>query len=374
MNLNTYAIYFPQFYSLPVNDEAWGKGFTDWLLVGQANFQHSWERRVPLRGFYNGSDPNVHKQQTQEALEAGLSGFAVYHYWFYSQRLLGAFEDGILAGNTLTGKDQWFIIWASENWSKRWVGSPELLIDLNREPTQEMMEAHCEHLLRCFSSPGYVKWHNRPLFVIYNLGYFKSPEKLVNDYRECLSRFGIDVAMAHVVKSPADLEHCAYMDASYLFEPRLFFNSIRKDRGSLASMAHSAFRNVFGGNLTDKALVLVDQWTSNANLFTKMQFSDYFKSEQRAGYIDRTGVNVQNILCPGWNNAPRYGKRFTMLEPATTDQFEQQLISSSNLSDLPVLINAWNEWSEGAAIEPCGYTGREYLDVVTRATKLNKET
>jgi hypothetical protein len=373
MNFKSYAIYFPQFYSTPVNDDAWGKGFSDWLLVGQANFRQSWRRRMPSRGFYDGSSRAVHAEQVDEALQAGLSGFAVYHYWFYSEQLLDEFERGVLSGNTLSGKDQWFLIWASESWSKRWVGSADLLIDLSRDPTEEMIASHCDHLARCFASPGYVRWRGRPLFVFYNLGYFSYPKKLVDCYRQCLAQLGFDVAFAYVVKHPSDLQHAKYMDACYLFEPRLFFNSVQRSRGNLAGSVLTACRKALGDKLTDKALVFADKWLSRGRTFSASQFAEYFASEQRAALIRLAGAEVQNILCPAWNNAPRYGDSFTMLEPATVEHFEEQLIASSKLSDLPVIVNAWNEWSEGAAIEPCAYTGRKYLDVFKRFSGLGSE-
>ena len=69
---------------------------------------------------------------------------------------------------------------------------------------------------------------------------------------------------------------------------------------------------------------------------------------------------------PGWNNAPRYGERFTALADVPAAAFGE-LLRAPSRSDLPLLINAWNEWSEGAAIEPCAYLGTRYLDALGSA-------
>ena len=45
--MKTFAIYFPQFYSIPVNEKAWGAYFTDWTLVANANLHQLWDTLVP---------------------------------------------------------------------------------------------------------------------------------------------------------------------------------------------------------------------------------------------------------------------------------------------------------------------------------------
>lgn len=366
MKKKAYAIYFPQYYSTCVNDQAWGKHFTDWLLVGQANFTGLWDRRAPAKGFYDGSSVELHRDQVLEAKASGLAGFALYHYWFYAQQELTAFENSILSGNTRHEENSWFLIWANESWSKRWVGNAELLIDLERNPSDDMIYEHCQHLSRCFSHPGYVKWRGRPLFVFYNLGYFDQPKKVVECYRQCLKNLGVDPAFVQVVKSPADIAFSSFMDGNYLFEPRMFFNTVRKEGGQLFRSALSMFRTLFGSAVTDKILVQLDKLQKHGRPHTAAQFSNYFSSPQRQGWLKQLDSAYQNILCPAWNNAPRYGKRFTSLEPISSEEFLNQLHASAGLSDLPILINAWNEWSEGAAIEPCSYHGTRYLDVIKK--------
>ena len=76
--MKPFAIYFPQFYPTATNDVAWGHGFTDWALVSTANLYDRWQRRAPLRGFYDGSQPELHRSQMQQMHASGLGGLALF--------------------------------------------------------------------------------------------------------------------------------------------------------------------------------------------------------------------------------------------------------------------------------------------------------
>ena len=165
--MKPYAIYFPQFYATPTNDAAWGKGFTDWCLVAGANMLDAWPRRAPARGFYDGASADLHRAHATEAAQAGLGGFAVYHYWFYTHQELGAFEQTLLQAGPGAITLPWFLTWANESWTRRWLGDPRTLVDLTPHPTTAQIERHAEHLARCFASPAYLRIDGRPVVFLY---------------------------------------------------------------------------------------------------------------------------------------------------------------------------------------------------------------
>lgn len=121
--MRPFAIYFPQFYPIATNDDSWGNGFTDWVLVANANMRNLWSRRAPARGFYDGASRQVHIEQMEEARQACLGGFGVYHYWFFTHQELAAFERTRLQDPGQM-RFPWFLIWATEGWSRRWLGDP----------------------------------------------------------------------------------------------------------------------------------------------------------------------------------------------------------------------------------------------------------
>jgi hypothetical protein len=119
---------------------------------------------------------------------------------------------------------------------------------------------------------------------------------------------------------------------------------------------------LLGKRVSDKLLLLFDRAQPKGATYPAAEFERYFRSSEREQLRASLPGLVQEVISPGWNNAPRYAKRFTRLEDVPPAFFRTMLEDASRSNGLPPLINAWNEWSEGAAIEPCAYLGSRYLD------------
>lgn len=360
--MKPFSIYFPQFYATPTNNSAWGEGFTDWALVANANLRDSWARRAPKRGYYDGASAQVHRAQISEMQEHGMGGFALYHYWFYTHQELDAFETTVLEHESGM---PWFLIWATEGWSKRWIGDATPLIRLEEQPSLTQIDAHCDYLARCMAHPDYVRVDGRPLFVIYNLAHFTDPATVVAQYRRALHQRGTNASIGHFVKNPFDSEYASLVDFNYLFEPRLFFGMKRAARGGVAKRVHDLLRRYLGEALVARAMLVLDRLQQRGNVNPASAFLAYIRSDARKALVASINGPVQDVLSPGWNNTPRYSERFTALDSLDANDFAE-LVSAAQARcpALPPLVNAWNEWSEGAAIEPCAYLGSRYLDAM----------
>src|SRR5262249_38614153 len=80
--------------------------------------------------------------------------------------------------------------------------------------------------------------------------------------------------------------------------------------------------------------------------------------------------------CPAWDNSPRRKTNATIFEGASPALFRswlERLIDERQSfagEPAPVFVNSWNEWAEGAQLEPCTVYGRQFLDAVKAAVSL----
>jgi hypothetical protein len=203
---------------------------------------------------------------------------------------------------------------------------------------------------------------NKPMFVIYRPDVFRDPATTIALYRDEFARFGIRPSIGYFAKNVSDAKYSSIFDFCYIFEPRAFLNSfgIRKNR-----VAGRVFRKALT-LLSDERAEMVSEYAirllnRGARRYSFSSFLAYFSSSDRKALLQSLKCPVQNVLTCGWNNAPRYRQRFTELEVPTPHQFSEMLelsLRDDGCSEtLPLLCNAWNEWSEGAAIEPCMYLG-----------------
>lgn len=104
------------------------------------------------------------------------------------------------------------------------------------------------------------------------------------------------------------------------------------------------------------------------------------KIKQRPSIVDYDEVwkkilerTPNGKVCPGafvsWDNSPRMGNRATVVNGATPEKFKQYYMKQVERArelykSEYIFINAWNEWAEGAHLEPDEKNGYGYLEAI----------
>ena len=341
------AFYLPQFHAFAENDAWWGPGFTEWtnLARGTPRFRGHYQPRIPRDlGFYNLDDPTVMERQIALARAAGLHGFCFYYYNFNGKRLLHQPVERFLDNTELDWP--FCIIWANENWSRRWDGS-EAEILIRQDYRHEDAEALIDDWARHFKDKRYIRIGGRPLFFVYRTGIVPEPRRTLAHWRELLrERHGED-PLFFIAQTFTDEDPRAFgFDGAVEFPPHKLLANVNPSNSRLEYFDHA-----FSG--------LVYQ---------------YDELVAASGSVPAPEFPLVKTVVPSWDNDARRQGRGVIIANATPDRYKSWLRKSIDFArahpvfgEQMVFINAWNEWAEGAYLEPDLHFGSAYLNATARA-------
>lgn len=340
------AFYLPQFHPIPENDEWWGKGFTEWTNVTKAvpRFPGHYQPRLPGElGFYDLRVPDILRKQANLAKRYGIGGFCFHHYWFGGRRLLEHPLDTLLNHPDI---DLPFCInWANENWSRRWDGRDhDTLMAQQHSPEDDI--AFAVSLEPLFRDPRYIRIDGRPLLMLYRPSLLPDAAATVRRWRSHFVRAGSGDPYIVMAQSFDEVDPTKYgMDAAAGFPP------------------HNA-----GWNGT--------QLQGTLNLFDpeyRGQVVDYDQMASRAMANKPVEFTLFPGVCPAWDNEARKPNRGFCFIGSTPQKYGRWLAEACRTSleltrpdERIVFINAWNEWGEGAYLEPDRHFGYAYLAETAR--------
>ncbi len=340
------AFYLPQFHAIAENNRWWGNGFTEWTSIarGLSRFAGHYQPRIPRDlGHYALTDPSIMRRQAEMALQAGIGGFVHYFYWFNGHRLLEAPTEAMLADPAI---DMPFcLMWANENWTRRWDGSEhEVLIaqDWRREDEPALIDC----LVRHMRDPRYIRLGGRPVLMVYR-------PALIPDTRTTIARWRLAFAAADMspllvmAQSFDALDPRMFgFDAAVEFPPHKLVNAVPQVGETLAWFDHGASMQVYAYDAVAAASL-----TEPVPEFP----------------LIKTAV-------PGWDNEARRQGRGLVLQGATPAAYQAWLAAlvaraqaHKVQGEAVVCVNAWNEWAEGAYLEPDIHYGAAFLNATARA-------
>tara|TARA_R110001583_G_scaffold195420_1_gene373005 strand:- start:13299 stop:17933 length:4635 start_codon:yes stop_codon:yes gene_type:complete len=339
------AYYLPQFHAIPENDQWWGKGFTEWTNVSKAvpRFIGHHQPRLPHElGHYDLNTPGIMRRQIELARTHGIAGFCFYYYWFNGRTLLEAPLRQFLADSTL--EMPFCLCWANENWTRRWDGQEqEVLIAQSHSPRDDI--AFLRHIQPYLADPRYIRVDGKPMLLVYRASLLDDAKATAMRWRKEAKALGIgDLYLVAVCSFDIDDPRPFGFDAAAGFPPHQLRN-MPPINGELDMVDPG-----FSGEILDyRDTVLA---TSLAE----------FGDDRPRPFAYFPGVMT------GWDNDARRPGRGRIFHHATPARYAKWLRLAANqaLRHNPpglryVFVNAWNEWAEGAHLEPDRHFGYGYL-------------
>jgi lipopolysaccharide biosynthesis protein/glycosyltransferase involved in cell wall biosynthesis len=332
------AFYLPQFHPIPENDAWWGRGFTEWTNVSRAvpQFEGHYQPHLPGElGFYDLRLPDVQKRQMALARNYGLSGFCYYYYWFSGRRLLEKPLEQHLAD---PGMDFPFCVcWANENWTRRWDGKDdEVLMAQHYRP--EDAEQFIRDLLPVLSDPRYIRVDGRVVLLVYRVDQIPDCERVAALWRRLCSENGIGDPLLVAVQSFAIEDPGVFgFDAAVEFPPHRTHPT--PPQGGI-----QVIKPGYAGTVFDYSSVIPE----------RVSWPDY---------------KLFRGVMPSWDNEarrPGRGSTFVNAVPSTYGSWLDRVCAATDdhyaeVDEKLVFINAWNEWAEGAHLEPDRRFGYGFL-------------
>lgn len=340
------CFYLPQFHPIPENDAWWGDGFTEWTNVKPAapQFEGHYQPHVPGElAYYNLLDPSVQHRQVELAKLYGIGGFCFYFYWFGGKRLLEKPIENYLNDKSL---DLPFCLcWANENWSRRWDGlDSELLIAQQYSPEDDL--AFIEHVAQYMHDSRYIRINGKPLLIVYRPNLLPSARDTAERWRNWCSQNGIGPIYLAYTQSFENVDPAVYgFDAAIEFPPN---NSSPPD-------------------ITDHVVPIVENFQSTVY--------DWRIFVKRSEAYHSPDYMLFRSVCPSWDNTARRKNKGTIFHHASPKLFTEWLTNAfvdtmtriENKDEQIVFVNAWNEWAEGAHLEPDLRYGYAWLQAIRDA-------
>jgi hypothetical protein len=365
------AMYFPQLHAIPENDTWWGKGFTDWENVKSASPQYDghYQPRVSLnKNYYDQSKLETIRWQIDLAKQHKIYGFCHYHYWFDGKQLLETPTNLFLENRDIDFP--FCLSWANETWSRRWDGrDDQILIQQTHPPTKESWRRHYDYLIKAWCDPRAIKVDGKPVFVIYRPQRISKIDEMLAFWRELARCDGLP-GLYFVFQKQYELPNrtcLSSFDALFQFHPFEAINAPEYDR---TSMRHTLLFKLIRSMPERFQDVLR---SIKAKFVKELTFHDYDATwKQIVGLHPDKNLTTFPGAFVDWDNASRYKHRATIFRGATPEKFAKwfgMLVDSMPLRSLPenfIFLNAWNEWSEGAYLEPDERYGFQYLEAVSK--------
>jgi len=236
------------------------------------------------------------------------------------------------------------ICWANENWSRRWDGGNREVLLVQEHDTESDMQ-FIRDVIPILKDPRYIRVNGMPLLVLYRADLLKMPTATAAGWREECEKAGLPGV------------HLCAAQTFDITDPRPY--------GFDSACEFPPHKHAVGHIAQDQRGLPAD---------FKGWVCDYEMVARSSVTAPPPDYPLYRGLFPSWDNSARKRSQaliFHHSDPARYEYWLRGLISYTRqnlVGDQRIIfINAWNEWAEGAHLEPDLRYGSAYLDATKRA-------
>ncbi len=338
----------------------WPEGYGEWQTVKAAGKwfeEHTWPRK-PLWGYVNEADPYVMEMEIEAAAAHGVNVFIYDWYWFDNRPFLEqCLNNGYLKARN-NDKVKFYLMWANHTattlWDKRTArkGIPIWDGAVDRQTFDFIVKRTIENY---FSHPSYYKIDGKPVYMLFDVPNLVRGMGGVKETLEALAYFREETVKAGFPGLELQLS---------IRGPKYRAEMLDEQTSILDFINMVGFDGVTHYNFVDFAPM-------NR---TYLEVLEDVKAEWQ-----RVGETINAPLYPnvslGWDNTARYDvpKRKWLCYDNTPENVEQGFRLAKNYVDTHpelkaplVVVNSWNEWTEGSYLHPDDLYGYAYLEAVKK--------
>jgi hypothetical protein len=230
-----------------------------------------------------------------------------------------------------------FLVWANESWSKNVSFNNETEIIENNYSEEEYIK-NIENLITYFKHNNYLKINNKPVFFIHHPWFMTNEQldlfkKIINE--KCISHNfnGCHLIINSMYGYRENFKHYNFhFNYKKTTHMQVINNQITLDYAKYIDNLENEFKL----NSREPIKTLAFNFNNKARLYKpdKLKHSTITINNNETEYI-----RYINMVCHSYNE-------------------------SKEEIDKILLINSWNEWGEGMAIEPSNEKGAYYLDLL----------
>ena len=361
------AVYYPHWHNYD-HGSAWkGEGWTEWEGVKAAvpRFPGHAQPLKPTWGYFDESDPKWTAREIDLAADHGIDVFLYDWYWYSGVKTMQeALEQGFLRAEN-RDRMKFALMWANHDRKDQfcpefekdrttWLPSRHGPRDLER-----VVDYCMEHY---FSQPTYWQVEGRLFFSVFQPTRFVAELGGPRETRKLLEKMDSRLAKANV--------------------PPMHWNGMVQRVEDAALLAEAGFRSTSRYNVATAGKVREDLTEDYADVMEAHR--DHWKKMSAAPLVNLP------VVTTGWDSTPRcradvpwpfpvpswaswrvypYGH---VVVGSTPERFEELLhdaakhVEQDPRKPFGVLLNAWNEWTEGCYLLPEERTAAARLEAVKR--------